>query len=177
MSSSADEFVDDEAEYGSPDERRLYRDQRGYPKNARPYSARQTAHRLADLQEIAARCARIVARGDVAFFADDEDGELLRAATERYVIAVGNVVEKLHSDYKDSFPDVPWRAITGMRNLVAHHYDKVDHEVVWQAVRHRVPALISALGLTDDPSVAPVLPAPLRDEPRPASTDPFPAPE
>lgn len=102
---------------------------------------------------------------------------LLRAAAERYAIVLGNVVEKLHSDYKDHYLDVPWRAITAMRNLMAHHDDKVDHDVVWQALVHRVPALIAALGLSSDPSAPVRLPDTLRDGPRDEPADPFPAPE
>ena len=142
----SEHFAPDEVDYADDRERRRYLE-RGYPKNARPYSESQTGRRLCDLVRLADRCRRLVARGERAFFADDEEGEILRAAGERYIVGLGNVVEKLHSDYKDRFPQVPWQAITGMRNLVAHHYDKVDPAAVWDALRLRVPALLAALDL------------------------------
>ena len=174
MTDDADRHLRDEADYATADEERSYREERGYPKNARPFSRHQTTRRLSDLLEVAGRCARIVERGESAFLADDVDGELLRAAAERYLITIGTVVEKLHSDYKDAYPDVPWRAVTAMRNLVAHHYDKVDGEVVWESISRRVPELIDALGLahgSDDT----VLPAYLQDT-SPGLSDPFPGP-
>ena len=35
-----------------------------------------------------------------------------------------------------------------MRNLVAHHYDKTNDDLMWQALTGRVPDLIRQLGLT-----------------------------
>ncbi|GMA23269.1 hypothetical protein GCM10025864_10280 [Luteimicrobium album] len=172
MTDGADQHLRDEADYATDDEERTYREDRGYPKNARPFSSQQTVRRLSDLLDVADRCAQIARRGEPAFFADDIDGELLRAAAERYLISLGTVVEKLHSDYKDAVPDVPWRAVTAMRNLIAHHYDKVDDEVVWQSISRRVPELVDVLGLTGGVSDA-VLPPHLRGQ-APRSSDPFP---
>ncbi len=175
MTDAAEQHLRDEADYASADEERMYQEGRGYPKNARPFSPEQTRRRLGDLVEVAIRCGRIVERGHAAFLADDTDGELLRAAAERYLITIGNIVEKLHSDYKDTFPDVPWPAVTAMRNLIAHHYDKVDHEQVWQSITRRVPELIETLHLAD--SVDDItLPAALQQRTR-RPADPFPGPD
>lgn len=167
------DFMPDEAEYDGEEERQLYRE-RGYPKNARPYSAAQTEHRLRDLMSFAERCARIVARGEGAFHERSEEGELLQAAGERYILGIATVVEKLHSDYKDAFPEVPWRLITGMRNLVAHHYDRVDFAMVWNALTKAVPELVAALGLPAEPDGAIELPEHLRDVARADNVERFP---
>jgi uncharacterized protein with HEPN domain len=166
-------FIPDEVDYGGEDERRLYRE-RGYPKNARPYSAAQTEHRLRDLVSFAERCAKIVARGEDAFHERSEEGELLQAAGERYILGIATVVEKLHSDYKDAFPDVPWRLITGMRNLVAHHYDRVDFVMVWNALTGAVPELVAALGLPAEADGVIELPDGLYDARNPRAAEPFP---
>ncbi len=34
-----------------------------------------------------------------------------------------------------------------MRNLVAHHYDKVNDDLLWRALTVRIPGLITSLGL------------------------------
>jgi len=34
-----------------------------------------------------------------------------------------------------------------MRNLVAHHYDKVNDDLLWQALTVRIPALLTESGL------------------------------
>ena len=35
-------------------------------------------------------------------------------------------------DFKDAYRQIPWRAIRGMRNVVAHEYGKIDVETVWE---------------------------------------------
>jgi len=42
-------------------------------------------------------------------------------------------------------PNVPWKDIIGMRNILAHQYDKVDSEVVWDVVHRDIPELLDLL--------------------------------
>ena len=42
---------------------------------------------------------------------------------------------------------VDWAGINRMRNLVAHHYDKVNDDLLWQALTVRIPALLTESGL------------------------------
>lgn len=65
------------------------------------------------------------------------------------LIKVATVVEKLPDEYKAVHGDVAWVAISRMRNLVAHHDDKVNDDLMWAALASRVPALLAALGLDD----------------------------
>ena len=44
-----------------------------------------------------------------------------------------------------AMPDLPWRQMVGMRNIVIYEYDDVDLEVVWDAVTRDLPPLAGAL--------------------------------
>ena len=63
------------------------------------------------------------------------------------MIQVATVAEKLPDDFKAQHPDVEWVKIQRMRNLVAHHYDKVLDEFVWETLRTRLPQLVTTLQL------------------------------
>ena len=101
--------------------------------------------RLADLAEFVREAEYLTSKGREAYLADSMDGALLRNAGERILIKVATVAEKLPQAFKDTHPDVDWRGINRMRNLVAHHYDRVSHDLVWAALSVRIPELGSRL--------------------------------
>ncbi|MGH7182459.1 MAG: HepT-like ribonuclease domain-containing protein, partial [Nitrospiraceae bacterium] len=47
----------------------------------------------------------------------------------------------LPADLTKSAPKVPWRSITGMRNVLIHEYFGVDLDMVWKVVTQRLPIL------------------------------------
>ena len=54
-------------------------------------------------------------------------------------------------EFRDVHPEVPWKQIAGMRDVMMHSYDKVDVTEVWNAVHREIPGLITALeALTGD---------------------------
>ncbi|QHT56397.1 DUF86 domain-containing protein [Cellulomonas sp. H30R-01] len=104
---------------------------------------------MADLARIGRLGAAIVAKGRDAYLDDGVDGQILRTAGREQIVKVATVVEKLPAELKAAHPDVEWVKVQRMRNLVAHHDDKVNDEFVWETLRTRIPALLDALGLED----------------------------
>ena len=39
----------------------------------------------------------------------------------------------MSSETKAAYPEIPWRAVYGMRNIFAHDYGKLDRSMVWNA--------------------------------------------
>lgn len=48
-------------------------------------------------------------------------------------------------EIKASEPDVPWRAISGFRNILVHDYLAIDVDAVWLVVDQALPPLRVAL--------------------------------
>ena len=92
----------------------------------------QTLHELVEFAETA---ARLVARGRRAY---DED-EMLRLASESIVHRVGEAVNRLSDDVMTENPQVQWRGMKGMRNVVAHAYGVIDHNLVWNSLANHLP--------------------------------------
>jgi uncharacterized protein with HEPN domain len=46
---------------------------------------------------------------------------------------------------KSQHRDVRWQDIAGIGNILRHEYQRVDHQIVWKAVRDDLPALKEAL--------------------------------
>lgn len=104
--------------------------------------------RLADLSAFIDEADYLTSKGRSAYLADDPEGRLLRNAGERILIKIATVAEKLPAEYKDAHPAADWRGLKRMRDLAAHHYDKVNDELVWQALAIRIPRLRADLGLS-----------------------------
>lgn len=103
--------------------------------------------RLHDLSRFTAEAAYLVSQGQAAYLADTMDGAILRNAGERILIKIATVAEKLPEDYRAGHSAVDWAGINRMRNLVAHHYDKVNDDLLWRALAVRIPALAKELDL------------------------------
>jgi uncharacterized protein with HEPN domain len=65
-----------------------------------------------------------------SFLSDDitQDAVLMRLLT------MGEEIGKLSDDFREQYPDLPWYKIIGLRNRIAHEYDVVDKDVIWDIV-------------------------------------------
>jgi uncharacterized protein with HEPN domain len=66
-------------------------------------------------------------------------------AVNRKFEIVGEAARRLSPESQDQFPEIPWRLLTGMRNILIHDYDDVDLDVVWDTVQKDLPTLIARI--------------------------------
>ena len=57
------------------------------------------------------------------------------------LLQIGELAGHLSEPYRSSHPDVPWRQIKALRNIIAHNYGSVDAETAWEIVQEDIPAL------------------------------------
>ena len=48
------------------------------------------------------------------------------------LMQIGELTNHLSENFKAAHADIPWNAIRGMRNIVAHEYGNIDFEIVWE---------------------------------------------
>jgi len=60
-------------------------------------------------------------------------------------IIIGEAVNNLSAEYKDSHPELPWSQAVGLRNQTAHGYFDIDPKIVWQTIKEDLPILKKAL--------------------------------
>ena len=66
-------------------------------------------------------------------------------AVIRCIEVIGEAVKRLPDDFRSTHPEVPWKAMAGMRDRLIHGYDVVDNEVIWNTVTHDFPFLLDRL--------------------------------
>ena len=79
--------------------------------------------------------------GDQALFFSEEEGFIYRNAVSMPILQIGELAKHLSDDFRRSHGDIPWRAITGMRDIFAHHYGSVDYSELWHTSRDDISAL------------------------------------
>lgn len=70
---------------------------------------------------------------------------LCQDAVVRRIEIIGEAARRISAETKRKYPQLPWKSMIGMRNLVIHEYDSVDLDVVWDVVQKDLPILISEL--------------------------------
>ena len=72
------------------------------------------------------------------------DAEKQDAVLRRFEI-IGEAASRLAPESQAQFPSLPFRAMRGMRNIIAHDYGEVDLELVWKTATVDLPVLIETL--------------------------------
>lgn len=67
--------------------------------------------------------------------------EKSKRAFVRSLEIIGEASKKFPAKYKESHPEIPWRAMARMRDKLIHHYFGVDYPVVWDTVVSDIPEL------------------------------------
>lgn len=62
-----------------------------------------------------------------------------------YLFQIGELARVVGDDFKSLNPQIPWKAMRGLRNIVAHDYGNVDFPTIWDTALNDIPRLEVAL--------------------------------
>lgn len=83
-----------------------------------------------------------------AFTASGKSSLLYDARTRKAVVRsyeiIGEIAKRLPQSVRDHSPGIDWRQLIGFRDFLAHHYEEVILDNIWQAVED-LPALRAAI--------------------------------
>ena len=105
--------------------------------------------RIAEQLEIVCeRCRNVQSVND--FLGSNEGMSLLDGVCMK-LIAVGESIKNLDklTDRRllVNYPQIPWREVMGMRDIIVHHYFEIDADVIYATVRESVPELLNIINI------------------------------
>ncbi|MEO0078556.1 MAG: DUF86 domain-containing protein [candidate division WOR-3 bacterium] len=93
---------------------------------------------LEDIVEAAGAVREFVAGMSKVELANDRR---TRDAVVRNLEVIGEAAKKLPAQTKRDHPEVEWKKIAGLRNVLIHEYFGVDIDIVWDVVQNKLPVL------------------------------------
>ena len=95
---------------------------------------------------------KILSEIDIAFdiigdsdLSDFLNNEMMKRAVSMTVINIGELVKTITDETRLEYPNIPWKAIAGMRDIAAHKYQTLRMEDVYNTVMIDLPALRTQL--------------------------------
>ncbi len=70
---------------------------------------------------------------------------VMQLALQRLVEIVGEAARRVSKNTQEQHEEIAWREIIGMRNRLAHAYDRVSLKVLWEVIVEDFPLLVELL--------------------------------
>ena len=79
-----------------------------------------------------------------------------RNAVERNLEIVGEAARRVSLETREDYPDIPWRSMIGLRNVLVHEYGDIRYEILWSIIQNKLGMLIRQLEAMEVDSPPPV---------------------
>ncbi len=69
------------------------------------------------------------------------NNELVQDAVIRNLEVIGEAVKRIPNDVRSSYEEVPWRKISGLRDILIHEYFGININIVWDVIENKLQPL------------------------------------
>jgi uncharacterized protein with HEPN domain len=102
---------------------------------------RDAAH-LWDMLQTARDAAGIVSGVTRESFRRDR---MRMLALERSMELIGEAARRVSEAFRKEHPELPWKEMIGLRNILAHDYGRIDHDRLYATAVKEIPPLVAEL--------------------------------
>ena len=98
--------------------------------------------RLVHILQSIAEIEDYTANADLLEF---KSNSMLRFASIKQIEIIGEAANQITVETKSNFPEIDWREIVALRNILIHEYFGIDANIVWQIIKIDIPDLKTKL--------------------------------
>lgn len=80
----------------------------------------------------------------LTFEAFQSDEMLVESVLYKFIV-IGEAAANIPTEIQVRNPEVPWRLMSDMRNIMAHEYFRVNLNIVWGTIQNNFPQLVEPL--------------------------------
>ena len=62
-------------------------------------------------------------------------------AAVRNIEIIGEATKNIPDTIRNDNPDIPWQEMARMREKMIHGYFEVSHSILWETIKHDLPAI------------------------------------
>lgn len=73
------------------------------------------------------------------------ENDLVKDAVERNFEIIGEAVKNLSDDFRNQYPNIPFKQVAGMRDKLIHDYFGIDYEILWKTIQDKLPQFKSEI--------------------------------
>ena len=98
---------------------------------------RNDKERLLHILDAIQRMEKYAEKGKETFF----ENELIQNWMLRHLQIIGEASQHLSPSFYQSHPEISWKSIIGLRNILVHQYFDIDPELIWLVIESDLPYL------------------------------------
>ena len=96
------------------------------------------------IEAIKTYCEKVIEAHNMFKFSknDFEKNSIYSSSIAFNVEQIGEMAKKLPATFEKEYPEIPWKLIKGIRDVIAHNYGGLDVDSLWETANTDIPVLL-----------------------------------